>query len=142
MAKERWAEVLLVVDVKCDESRDELYLEGRGLTYLTFTDQLVFQGYWPWSSQDFHDVMEFDSKGMISNIRPCPHMLTFEQLQAMRVVAQEALAEATTDAERRVMARIDELLAATDGAALSSAQLGCTNLPGVRTGEQDPWAEH
>jgi hypothetical protein len=115
------------------------------VSYSSVSDFLVFKDYWTWTQDEYGNLMVFDSEGMISEIRPCPHMLPTEQISALRVLAQEALAEATTDAERRVLARVDERLAATDGAALASGQEGCTDLPpdwyraSSHREEQDPW---
>lgn len=145
MAKDSWATVQLIVESECEGRRDLGYLEGRGVSYSSVSDFLVFKDYWPWTQHEYHNLIVYDSEGMTSEIRPCPHVLPPEQISALRVLAQEALAEATTDAERRVLARVDERLAATDGAALASGQEGCTDLPPDRYGassqreEQDPW---
>jgi hypothetical protein len=93
--------------------------------YRTSSDRLVFRDYWP--NDDEPGTFFFDSKGMISGIRPCSHSISPEQLTALRAVAQEALVEATTDRERRTLRRIDQRLEATNGAALASAGHGCTD---------------
>jgi hypothetical protein len=93
---------------------------------------MFFQNYWPWTSDDAFNGVIFDSNGMGIGVRPCPHSLSPEQLRALRVVAHEALAQATTDLERRTMERIDQILAATNGAALESGQHGCS--PDVERG--------
>jgi hypothetical protein len=142
MATERWADVRLLVESRCEEL-EERFLEGRGVTYFSPADHLIFRGYWSWTSEDYLDLMEFDSEGMISRIRACPHSLTSEQLNELRSLVRETLSGATTDAERRVLNRISERLAATNGNALSSGQQGCTDLPPDwyrgSYPEQDPW---
>jgi hypothetical protein len=127
-AKDSYAHVQLVVDVQCEGQRLG-YLTGRGISYLSFSDHIVFNGYWPWTQEEYFNLMVFDSEGMISDIRPCPHVLSAEDLGELRVITQEALAAATTEGERRVLTRIDERLAVTNGAALASGQSGCTDLP-------------
>lgn len=79
---------------------------------------------------------------------PCP--LSPEQLTALRIVAHEALAEATTDAERRTLEYIDRTIAATDGATLVSGSYACTApyIPTTSAREsgrayvppEDPWS--
>lgn len=106
-------------------------------------DHLVFMGYWTWTPEEYFGLIEFDSEGMISRIRPCPHSLTPEQLNELRTLGGEALDAATTDAERRVLTRIGERLAATNGTALASGQQGCTDMPPDwhqgAIQRQDPW---
>ena len=100
--------------------------DGPGVAYQTPTDYLVFKNYWPWPlGQSVVAV----ANGEITGYLPCPHALSPEQIGRLRAVAQEANARATTDAERRTLTRIDQLLAATDGGALASGQQGCTDLP-------------
>lgn len=143
IAKESWANVRLVVDSGCKELHREGSADVRGVSYSSVSDHLIFQGYWPWKEGDHFDLMVFDDAGMISDIHSCPHAISPEQIDALRSIAQEALAEAETDAERRVLTRIDGRLAATNGAALASGQAGCTDLPPGwgRTPVQrtDPW---
>ena len=101
-AKDSYASVQLVVDSRCEGWRGEGYLPGRGASYFSPSDHLVFRAYWPWTSEKHSDLIVFDSKGMIDYVRPCPHTLSPEQIGGLRLIAQEALAEATTDGERRV----------------------------------------
>lgn len=145
MAKDRWASVQLALDSRCEEERDEGRLDGRGVSYFSSSDFLVFYGYWPWTQEEYHSLIEYDAEGMTSHIRPCPHSLAPEQLHELRALAQGALDAATTDGERRMLTRIAERLAATDGAALASGQSGCTDLPpdwyrGARP-RQNPWTD-
>jgi hypothetical protein len=143
MAKDRWANVQLAVDSQCEGRRAERYLAGHGVTYSSISDYLAFRGYWPWTQAEYFELMVFDSEGMISDIRPCPHTLSPEQINALEVLAQEALAAATTDGERRVLARVSERLAAANGEALASGQEGCTDMPpdwhNASIQRQDPW---
>jgi hypothetical protein len=104
---------------------------GPGLMY--FGDNyMFFQNHYRYTREDGWNAPIFDSNGMWVASRPCPYSLSPEQLATMRLVAQEALARATTDLERRKLERIDQILAATDGAALESAQHGCS--PVIRRG--------
>jgi hypothetical protein len=132
-----------VVDTRCGGRREEGYLDGRGVGYFSSSDFLTFRGYWPWTQDEYFDLIEFDSEGMISHIRPCPHSLSPKQLDELRALAQAALGAATTNAERRMVNRVVERLAGTNGAALASGQGGCTDLPpdwyfGAHP-RQNPW---
>lgn len=124
MATDNWADVHLFVGSRCAEQS-----EGQGVGYLSVSDFLVFKGYWPWTSDEYFHLIEFDNRGMISRIRPCPRALSPQQLSELRALAQEALSATTTSAERRMMARVNERLEATNGASLASGQEGCTDLP-------------
>ena len=146
MAKPDWADVQVVVESRCEGQRELGYLEGKGLGYSSVSDYLHFRGYWPWTSKMWSDMLEFDDEGMLAggNIHPCPYALTQDQIEAMRVVAAEALSAATTDGERRMLTRVVERLAATNGQALSSSQFGCTDRPldptkRATAKEVDPW---
>lgn len=120
MATDSYAVVeLSVVSTDCDG--------GPGLEYFTVQDFLVFQNYWPWPLGQ--PTYTFDNEGMINGVLPCPHSLSASQIEQLRAVAQEASAQATTEAERRTLTRVDHLLAETDGASLSSWQLGCIDIP-------------
>ncbi len=81
---------------------------GPGFLYIG-DNYMFFQNYYSWTTEHSH---------LGSSLSP-------EQLAALRIVASEALAEATTDLERRTVEHIDQILAATDGAALITAQHGC-----------------
>lgn len=145
MAKDRWADVQLVLDSRCEGQRGDGYLDGRGISYFSSSDFLVFHGFWPWTQEEYFDLIEYDSEGMTSHIRPCPHSLAREQLDQLRALAQAALDAATTDGERRMLTRVGERLAATDGTALASGQGGCTDLPpdwyrGAHP-KQNPWRD-
>jgi hypothetical protein len=144
MASDRWASVQLVVDSQCEGQRGEGYLDGSGVTYSSFNDHLIFRGYWLWTQEEYSDLMVFDDDGMIIDILPCPHVLSPEQIAVLRVTAQEAHDQATTDPEKRILARVDERLAVTNGAALSSGQAGCSDLPSdwhnVPSQSQDIWS--
>lgn len=139
MAKDSWASVQLVVDSNCEDKRGDGYLDGRGISYFSFQDYLVFRACWPWTPQDWSDLIVFDDEGMISNILECPHVLSKEHIIELRLIAAQALAKATTDAEKRLLARIDQRLAATDGGALSSGQAGCRSSRDKSSDSQDLW---
>jgi hypothetical protein len=142
MAKDEWASVILLINAECEGEREHGNIDGQGLSYLS-GHHLIFRGFWSWTSDDYFERIIYNGEGMISEILLCPHSLSSDQIGAMRMVAQEALAEAASDRERRVLARIDERLAATNGEALASGQFGCTDLPpDWRTNsdwDQDPW---
>ncbi len=141
-ANERWAGVTLLVGSRCERQRQSGLLEGRGLTHLSFEDSLEFQGYWPWSSELYSKLLVFDEKGMIKTVLPCPYTLTAGQIGDMRTVATEAYAKAETDAERRVLARVRQRLAALTGVGLASGQSGCTDFTGrydVPLPKYDSW---
>ena len=147
MAKSDWADVQILVETQCEGRRVEGYLEGKGLGYFSGTDYLLFRGYWPWTSKMWSDMLQFDDEGMLTgdNIHPCPFSLSQDQIDKMRVVVKEALAKTLTKGERRMLNRVDERLAATDGAALSSSQAGCTDQPldlakRASAVDVDPWA--
>lgn len=143
-ATERWADVHLVLDTRCDSLPKKRPIGGRGVSYSSSADFLAFHGYWPWTADEYFDLMEFDSRGKISRIGPCPHSLSHEQINELRALAQAALGTATTGAEKRMLTRVVERLGATNGTALASGQGGCSDLPpDWYHGEhlrQDPWA--
>jgi hypothetical protein len=126
-ATDRWAIVQIVIDSRCDGRRDLGYLAGRGVAYSSFSDRLVFRGFWPWTRDDYFNSFAVDSDGVIRDRRLCPQTLSPEQIEALRVVTQEVLARSKSDAERRLLARVDDRLAATNGEALSVAEEGCTD---------------
>jgi hypothetical protein len=127
MAKDSWADVQLSVQSKCEGARARGRLAGRGLSYFSVEDHLTFHGYWPWSQQDYFKLIVFDNGGMVRDVRPCPYSLTAKQLDEMRIVAREAISDARTIEERRVLARVGKRLATLDGAKLASSQGGCTD---------------
>lgn len=143
MAKSEWANVQVLVDSQCEGDRDLGYLEGKGLGYFSVTDYLLFMGFWPWVSE--MDRLEFNDEGMLTDyIHPCPFSLPQSQIEEMLVVVKEALAGDLTEGERRMLNRVYERLAATDGAALSSSQFGCTDESldsekRASAAEVDPW---
>lgn len=125
-ATDRYAIVRLSIDpTDCNN--------GRGLEYFTVQDFIVFKSYWAWPINQ--PTYTFDDEGMINGVLPCPHSLSPAQIDQLRTVTQAANAEATTDAEKRTLARVDLLLSETNGAALSSAQEGCIDIPA----DAEPW---
>lgn len=130
-ATENWAMVELSVDsTRCEGAP--------GLSYHTSADYLAFRNYGP--QTDLADLVTQDSNGRIS-FAPCSFSLSADQLETLRTVAREGLARSSTDAERRTLTRIDHLLAATNGAALTSDQQGCTGRfnPGANIVREDAW---
>ena len=147
LAKEAWASVFVLVDSQCEVRGNSGFLDGKkGLSYISFEDSLVFRGWWPWTQEMWSDMLVFDDEGMLTggNVHPCPHTLTENQIESMRLVAIEALNVAATDGERRMLDRTVERLAATNGQELSSSQAGCTDKPldptqRASAKEVDPW---
>ncbi len=127
MAVKDWASVVLLVDKPCRGIREPGIPSGKGLRYLSFEDELVFKGYWPWSSEIYDKLLVFDHRGMYVGTRPCPNSLTQEQISQMRATAIAALGVAVASAERRVISRIVDRLGRVDGNALSSQQGGCSD---------------
>jgi len=119
MAKESWADVQLIVGSRCKGARENGYLAGQGLGYFSSTDELVFRGYWPWSIEYYSGLIVYDDEGMTKEIRPCPYSLSAEQVARMQRVAQEALAGAQTDGERRVLARVARRLSVLEHRAFN-----------------------
>lgn len=70
VATDRWANVQLVANARCERRRDEGYLDGRGVSYFSSSNYLIFRGYWPWSTSEFSRQIEFDDRGMISTSAP------------------------------------------------------------------------
>lgn len=131
MAKEAWAGVQIFVEVEgpCPRKDGYLALKGKGLSYVSYADELTFKGYWPWTDAIYFDLFSFDDQGMISKVGPCPYTLSDAQINTMRVSAKQALATAQTPGEQKMLTRINERLAVIDGANLSASQGGCTDVP-------------
>lgn len=141
MAKESWASVQLVVDTQCGDEHPTQFLEGRGVSYLSFEDHLVFHGYWPWTPEDHSKRMLFDSRGMSTGMLPCGHSLSASQLSELRIFARKAYNETRTAEEKRVLARVIERLAVVGNKPLRSGQGGCTDMPnwGIDPDSRDVW---
>lgn len=140
-AKQDWASVQLRVRSKCKSGPTNGYLEGQGLSYLSFEDELVFSGYWPWSQEEHFKLLVFDEAGMLKDVLPCPYSLSAQQIDAMRVVAREAVADARTDSERRVLNRVAQRLAMLGGGNLASGQSGCSDRDDA-VESIDVWISH
>lgn len=133
VAVEDWASIQLSVGSPCEGKRQNGYQDAEGLTYFSVEDRIVFRGYWPWSSEIFNDLIEFDQAGNWVNTRPCPNFLSRAQISEMQKIAATAARNATTNGERRILLRSAERLRVVDGIILSSSQNGCTD---------EPWAEN
>jgi|GEM_PF-5275731 len=145
MAKDSWASLQLIVDSPCLGDRQTGYLDGKGLTYFSVEDILVFKDYWPWSSEIYNDLFVFDEAKMEKVVLPCPYVLSSDQIEAIRLVAVEALQSAKTDGERRMLTRVRERLAVMTGDALEPSQGVCADRPRGRDENgrmitTDPWA--
>ncbi|WP_334161172.1 hypothetical protein [Phenylobacterium sp.] len=103
MASEDWADVNLSSDRNCAQTL--------GVSYFTSADHLVFR--WHTSGS--------------GGGRPCPGAIAPEQIVEFRALAAQALALSETAAEKAVLRRMDERLAVTDGAALTTDASGYCN---------------
>lgn len=145
MADDSYAHLFAFVDSRCEGRLEPTFRKGKkGLSYTSFSDYLIFLGYWPWTAEIYHDLLNFDDEGMLTESLPCPYSLPQEEIDALRAVVAEALLQDLTDGERRMFARVDERLSETNGSALDSSQTGCTDLPPNQTGfvsreKVDPW---
>ena len=142
MAMERWVSVQVLVDRKCSKGREEGYIDGKGLSYFSSEDNLVFRGYWPWTPEIYDRLIIYNKRGNIGNILPCPYVITPTQINAIQLVVKHALTGVNTDGEKRVLSRIKERLAMLADAELSSSQEGCSDEPKSNEGRgirADPW---
>lgn len=120
-----WASVHLSADsANC--------VAGRGVTFFTGSDALIFENYWPNPGH--------------SGGNPCPHQLSATQIAELGPLTEEALAASVTAAERRILHRVKQRLGNVDGAALMTDVLGwCSDLtpedygPAGSTRRQDTW---
>ncbi len=141
IAKEKWAYVELLVEAKCNGEIGPNASKGRGVSYSTPNDYLIFQGYWPWSANEYFDRIIADSEDNLNAVRSCGYQLSAKQLMDLRIVGQKAFDQAQTPGERRVLARIKERLANIGSGPLSISQVGCVDLPleGKRPPPADVW---
>lgn len=141
MAVEAWASVELSVDTPCKTVPQIGYSGGKGLTYFSVEDDLIFKNYWSWTPEIYDKLIVYDNRGMVVRTLPCPNMLTQPEIAEMQAAASAVSASNLTNAERRVLRRIGERLGRVDGRSLSSRQEGCSDW---RDGEEirqrvDPW---
>lgn len=108
MATESYAFVVLYADPnRCGGGPEVDYLSG--------ADELVFRNFWP--------------QGEMLGGNPCPHALSESDIASLRSVAQDALAHAVTEGEKRVLRRVDQRLSNTNGAALMTYHEGwCSDI--------------
>ena len=125
-ATDDWAEVDVQTDSRCKTPRAWVDGTDPRIHYFTATERIVFKGYWPFGE-------------MYSGPGPCPHQITESHIAELRVVANEALAEATTDGERRVLSRIVQRLSVLNGNALLNWQGWCSDAPQIDETGQDVW---
>lgn len=76
-----------------------------------------------------------DSEKEVRPDRSCGYQLSAKQLTELRKVGQDALDQAQTPGEKRVLARINERLANLGNGPLSIRQEGCVDIP---LGSGDP----
>jgi hypothetical protein len=126
-ATEDWAEVDIQTNSQCETPR--AWVDGREprLHYFSALDTLVFAGYW-----------SFDQG---SNGGPCRHEISGAQIADLARVANEALVEADTNGERRMLGRIVQQLSTLNGAALENDNGWCSNHRQPNAGEQDVWED-
>ena len=142
LANEEWVSVHLLVDKSCESiSRNTGFSDDKGLSYTSFEDALIFQGYWPWSPEIHSQLYVYDEKGNVSHTLPCPGSLNETQLKDMRNTATAALNSSLTTSERRVIRRIVTRLSSFNGKPLSVLQSGCSDWQeGVEHyGTYNPW---
>jgi hypothetical protein len=141
MAVEEWASVQVFVNRTCEVVNETGLSGGKGLTFLSFQDHLVFRNYWAWSPEIYDKLIVFDDQGMVRDVLPCPSSLTQTQIAELRATTLGALANRLTEAEKRVLSSIAERLTHVDGNALSSSQSGCSDWHDSEDARQqvDPW---
>ncbi len=142
MADEGYAEMLLLVNSQCKDTRRYGSPKEPGISYLTFQDHLVFRHYWPWTDEIWYERMGLGTKDESLPTKPCGYALSPSQLSQLRILAQEAYDDTRTAAEERVLARIIERLAVVGNGPLDSSYEGCTDLPveGADPPSVDVWA--
>ena len=132
-AKESYAHVWLLPGSRCEGERENSYAPSAGISYFTVTDEIVFVRYWP----------EGESYGG----NPCPHAISEAQIAELRNLTSEAIGRATTQAQRRVLRRVDERRAAVNGGALMTNGGWCSDLtqqdwdPGLERVRIDAWRD-
>ncbi|WP_108810269.1 hypothetical protein [Sphingorhabdus sp. Alg231-15] len=146
MANEDWVSVRVLVDSQCKGSNAADSDKSRGLEYSSTFDEMLFHGYWPWTADLFDDLIVFDDKGSWVETLPCPNSLSQQQIKEMQAVVKDALGNTKTNGEKRVLNRISERLAVTDGSKLASSQFGCKHDPfdpseGQRMARENPWID-
>jgi hypothetical protein len=141
MAVKAWASVVLSVNTPCKTVPEIGSPSGKGLTYLSFEDNLVFNNYWPWTPEIYDKLIVYDSRGMVVKTLPCPNVLTQPEIAEMQATASAVSESNVTDAEKRVLSRIAERLSRVDGTSLSSFQDGCSDWQDGEDARQkvDPW---
>jgi hypothetical protein len=127
MAVEAWASVELSVDTPCKNVPEIGSPKGKDLTYLSFEDNIVFNNYWPWTSEIYDKLIVYDKRGMVLKTLPCPNVLTQLEIAEMRATVSAVSGSNITNAEKRVLSRIVERLSRVDGRSLSSFQDGCSD---------------
>jgi hypothetical protein len=141
MAVKAWASVELSVDTPCKAVPEIGNPRGKGLSYLSFEDNLIFNNYWPWTPEIYDKLIVYDSRGMVVKTLPCPNVLTQPDIAEMQATASAASESNVTDAEKRVLSHIAQRLSRVDGRSLSSSQDGCSDWrDGEDAGQKvDPW---
>ncbi len=129
MAQEAWVDARVQVETECVERGTTEYGEVNGLSYSSSFDEITFHGYWPWSPNTSYDLMVFDEDGNWIETEPCPHELAEADLRKLRAVVEQALQISSSQGETKVLGRVEERLAMTDGTGLAVSQFGCSHRP-------------
>src|SRR5438045_2906171 len=141
LAVKDWASVQLLVDKPCETVPEGGFSGGKGLSYFSVEDHLIFNGYWPWSPEIYNKLVVYDDRGMFVRTLPCPNSLTQDEIAKMQATAVAAAATAVTKAEKQVITRISARLTRVERSALSARQEGCSDWHDGEDGRQqvDPW---
>lgn len=99
---------------------------GPHVWYLTGTDSVAFNGYWRGPSE-------------VAAQPRCDVGVSPAQIAELRRLVETLLTQDITDAEARVLRRVDQRLAATNGAALTEALGGCAERRPVTDESQNVW---
>lgn len=141
---EDWVSVHATVNIPCGIPGKTDLANEKGLSYFSVQDQIVFHGFWPWSSEIFNALIVYDDKGNWEKTLPCPYSLSVAELNEMQVMIDTALSNAVTGGEKRVLKRAAERLTQVDGNALATSQEGCTDETDSHVSSKsrqtiDPW---
>lgn len=127
IAEKDWASVNLLVDTPCKSIPEIGNSGGKGLTYFSADDFLVFENYFPWSAEIYDKLIVYDGRGMVVKTLPCPNQLAPPQIAELKATALAVSGNNLTNPERQVLSRIVERLSRVDGRSLASGQDGCSD---------------
>jgi hypothetical protein len=144
LATEERVSAKVLVGLPCQKMSAQEHVEGKGFSYSSVSDELMFNGYWPWTKEISNELEVYDERGMFVERLPCPYTLNQDQINEMRLVVNEAARQVETGGTQTVLARITVRIDQIDGYKLSSSAYGCTDKPsagkdGVGDRKIDPW---